>query len=445
MSEGQFFSETERQPFRPYPKYKDSGVEWLGKIPIGWTVIPLKRSFDVKLGKMLQNEPQSSEDSLEPYLRAANISWNGAIINDVRHMWISARERNTFALKPGDLLVSEGGDVGRSTIWHGEIQPCYYQNAINRVRERRSDIIDYLYYWIYALKNAAYIDMLCSRATISHFTAEKVAALPVMLPSKEEQNAIISFLNRETAKIDALIEKNERLIELLHEKRIALINQAVTKGLNPDVPMKDSDVEWLGIIPAHWRTERNRWLFRVSDIRSKFGEEELLTVSHLTGVTRHSEKNVTMIEAESHEGYKICRAGELVINTMWAWMGALGIASEEGMASPSYNVYVLITGFLNPRYYDYLCRVPVHVSELTKFSKGIWKSRLRLYPDEFYEITTSLPPKIEQERIAEFLDNEDSKVNVLVKTIGEAIDHLKEYRTALISAAVTGKIDVRDA
>jgi type I restriction enzyme S subunit len=123
---------------------------------------------------------------------------------------------------------------------------------------------------------------------------------------------------------------------VLQEKRAALITRAVTKGLDPTVPMKDSGVEWLGQIPAHWEVEENRWLFRESDTRSQLGEEILLTVSHITGVTPRAEKpDVTMIEAESHEGYKICCSGELAINTMWAWMGALGIAFQHGMVSPS--------------------------------------------------------------------------------------------------------------
>jgi type I restriction enzyme S subunit len=264
------------------------------------------------------------------------------------------------------------------------------------------------------------------------------------VPSFEEQHRISHFLDRETAKIDALIEKKERLIELLQEKRKALITQAVTKGLDPTVPMKDSGIEWLGKIPTHWSIKSNRRLFEDSDIRSDFGDEELLTVSHLSGVTRHSEKNVTMIEPESYEDYKICRAGELAINTMWAWMGALGVAKENGIVSPSYNVYALKTSSLDPRYYDYLCRTPLHIAELTRYSKGIWKSRLRLYPDGFYEISTPLPPITEQEQIADFVDSAVLKVDVMLMATRKAVDRLREYRTALISAAVTGKIDVRE-
>jgi type I restriction enzyme S subunit len=151
-----------------------------------------------------------------------------------------------------------------------------------------------------------------------------------------------------------------------------------------------------------------------------------------------------MIEAESHEGYKIFEQGDLAINTMWAWMGALGIARELGMVSPSYNVFRIATTRLVGAYYDYLCRVPLHVIEIIRHSKGIWQSRLRLYPDAFREIQTPLPPEPEQRAIAALLDRETARIDALIAKVREAIDRLKELRTALISAVVTGKIDVRE-
>ena len=266
------------------------------------------------------------------------------------------------------------------------------------------------------------------------------------VPNVTEQHDIADFLDRETAKIDALVAKKERLIELLQEKRITLISHAIVKGLDPDVPMKDSGVEWLGEIPAHWEVEKNQWLFHESNSRSIYGEEELLTVSHITGVTSRSEKpDVAMIEAESHEGYKLCGAGDLAINTMWAWMGALGVAFEDGMVSPSYNVYHTNRDVLVPEFYDYLSRIPTHVAEITRHSKGVWWSRLRLYPDAFRSIMIPLPPKLEQQVIADHLDRETARIDALLTKVREAIDRLKELRTVLISAAVTGKIDVRDA
>jgi len=202
-----------------------------------------------------------------------------------------------------------------------------------------------------------------------------IKSLVLAVPGRNEQQQILAFLDRETARIDALIAKKKRLIELLQEKRTALISQAVTKGLNPDAPMQDSGVEWLGKIPKHWRVRRNKRIFVEADVRSTRGEEELLTVSHITGVTRRSEKQVTMIEAESTEGYKLCGSGDVVINTMWAWMGALGVAKEPGIVSPSYNVYRIRDKYLFPEFFDYLCRTNCYICDIIRHSKGVWKSQ----------------------------------------------------------------------
>jgi type I restriction enzyme S subunit len=152
----------------------------------------------------------------------------------------------------GDLLVSEGGEVGRSAIWRDEIDDCHFQNSVNRVRAIEENSTSYLYYWMSVMKDKGYIDVLCNKSTIAHFTAEKVEAVPVPYPPEEEQARIASFLDGETAKIDLLVEKQRRLIELLKEKRQAVISHAVTKGLNPHAPMKDSGSDWLGPIPRNW-------------------------------------------------------------------------------------------------------------------------------------------------------------------------------------------------
>jgi type I restriction enzyme S subunit len=392
---------------------------------------------------MLQPEPISRLDLQVRYLKAANVQWETINLDSLPVMWASPNEIDIGHLTKGDLVVCEGGEVGRAAILAVEPEETtILQNALHRVRSN-TDTPKYLMYWLEACASRGWLEVECNKATIQHFTRDKFGALMVSLPTRDEQNQIVSFLDRETAKIDALIEKKERLIELLQEKRTALITQAVTKSLDPNVPVKDSGVEWLGRIPSHWHVEKNKRLFRESDIRSELGDEELLTVSHISGVTRHSEKNVTMIEPESYEDYRICRAGELAINTMWAWMGALGIAKEKGIVSPSYGVYSITAQSLQSRYYDYLSRIPLHVAELTRYSKGIWKSRLRLYPKEFFEIYTPIPPINEQEYIVDYLDQSLSKTGTIIMAIKRAIENLRDFRVSLISAAVTGKIDVR--
>jgi type I restriction enzyme, S subunit len=201
---------------------------------------------------------------------------------------------------------------------------------------------------------------------------------------------------------------------------------------------KESGVEWLGEVPEHWETCRNKALFYEVDERSSENAGELLTVSHLTGVTPRSEKNVNMFLAETLEGYKKCKAGDLVINTMWAWMGALGISPCDGLVSPSYNVYRFRESEkASPRYFDFLIRIPSHVVIIKACSTGVWESRLRLYPNAFFSVGICVPPLPEQRSIATFLDRETAKIDELITEQQRLIDLLKEKRQAVISHAVT--------
>lgn len=429
---------------KPYPEYKDSGAEWLGQIPTSWEAKRLRFVAQVNPRTTTEQIPQNRQISFIPMEAVGE--YGGLNLSTTKDLADVANSYTCF--RDGDVLVAK-------------ITPCF-ENGKGALARELLNGIGFGTTELHVLRPSPHLDarflayVTYSRPfrKLGEFEMKGTAGQQrvsdafvrnfwIPLPSTADQIAIAEFLDRETAEIDALKAKKERLIELLQEKRAALITHAVTKGLDPNVPIKDSGVEWLEAIPTHWDVERNRHLFRESDRRSQFGEEELLTVSHITGVTRRSEKEVTMIEPESHEGYKLCAKGELAVNTMWAWMGALGIAWEDGMVSPSYNVYRITSPQLTPRYYDYLCRTPVHVTEIIRHSKGIWRSRLRLYPESFYEIRTPRPPRSEQSLITDFLNEETTSIDALVDTIRQGIDRLIAYRTAIISAAVTGKIDVR--
>jgi type I restriction enzyme, S subunit len=266
----------------------------------------------------------------------------------------------------------------------------------------------------------------------------------ISVPPLSLQCAIADYLDREAARLDALVAAKERVLGLLAEKRRALITRAVTRGLDPRAPLRDSGIPWLGEIPAHWDTERARWLFRERDERSTTGDEELLTVSHLTGVTPRSEKDVNMFQAETTEGYKICLAGDLVINTLWAWMGAMGVSPVNGIVSPAYNVYQP-GARLEPGYVDALVRLPIFAEEVTRYSKGVWSSRLRLYPEGFFEVYLPVPPLREQREIVLHLAKETVKLDRLGSATERTIALIKERRAALITAAVTGQIDMVEA
>lgn len=205
---------------------------------------------------------------------------------------------------------------------------------------------------------------------------------------------------------------------------------------------KHSEVEWIGETPSHWLMTRNKDIFFERGSLSQNGDETLLTVSHITGVTRRSEKNVNMFMAETMEGYKHCKNGDLVINTMWAWMGALGTANEDGICSPAYGVYAP-RRFVpyNPRYFDYLYRTPIAISEMTKNSKGIVSSRLRLYPKEFFQILTALPPYQEQTAIAAYLDTKTVQIDRQIHLLGQKAKQYGKLKQSLIDETVVSGLD----
>ena len=216
----------------PNATMKDSGIEWIGKVPAHWTVTFIKRRYEITLGKMLKSNQTEPDETEEPYLRTVNIHWRGIDTSDVKRMWFTDYEKQKLKLCKNDLLVCEGGDVGRSALWNDEIEDCYIQNSINRIRAREDADTRFLFYWLYFIKHIGYIDMICNKATIAHFTVEKVGATPCVYPPLEEQEEIADYLDRETKQIDALIEECEMAIGLLKERRTALISAAVTGAID---------------------------------------------------------------------------------------------------------------------------------------------------------------------------------------------------------------------
>lgn len=403
------------------PRMKASGLAWAPAIPADWTIKKLGLLATLASGDSITTDDIRDEG---PY---AVYGGNG-----LRGYTDRFTHEGEYALIGRQGALCGNINYAKGQFWASEHAVVVTPREEVEVR------------WLGELLRAMDLNQYSASAAQPGLAVETIAALRVPIPPLEEQRAIANYLDRETARIDALIAAKERLVELLAEKHRTLVTQAVTRGLDPEVASRDSGIPWLGDIPKHWDVERARWLFRERDQRSEQGEEELLTVSHLTGVTPRSEKDVNMFEAETKEGYKICLKDDLVINTLWAWMGAMGVSPVDGIVSPAYNVYEL-NERLEPAYVDAMVRLPVFAEEVIRYSKGVWSSRLRLYPDGFFEAYLPVPPESEQHAIIEHIARETAKLDALRVSTERTTGLLEERRAALIAAAVTGKIGVEAA
>lgn len=215
----------------------------------------------------------------------------------------------------------------------------------------------------------------------------------------------------------------------------------MTDHMKPYPEYKDSALKWLGKIPAHWTEKRAKYFLREVDERSTTGEEQLMSVSHKTGVTPRK-SNVTMFKAESNIGHKICRVDDLAINTLWAWMSALGVSRYTGLVSPAYGVYRQVNSDnFDSKYLDYLLRTPAYATEYRCKSTGITSSRLRLYPIDFLRIPLIQPPRKEQEKIVRFLKHQDTLIRQFIRNRRRLIEVLTEQKQAIIARAVTRGLD----
>jgi type I restriction enzyme S subunit len=337
-------------------------------------------------------------------------------------------------VRDGDLLFSWSATIDAFIWQRGD---GILNQHIFKVVPKRGAEKQYLYYLIKA-HAPRWADDDAHGSTMKHIKKDALSN-KVWLPDLATQKAITDFLDHEINRIDALVEKRNDFNALLDEVAKSLIADAISGGSIDSAARRDAD--WLGTVPASWEMKRMRFIYRERIGRSESGEEELLSASHLTGVTKRSEKSVNMFLAESNVGYKLVMRDDLVVNTMWAWMGAMGVSPEEGIISPSYGVYRPIGSDLSPEFADLVVRSPQFIAEATRRSKGIHSSRLRLYTDALYDIIFPVPPLCDQVKLVEQLARRRSRENALREKNKQAITLLQEFRTSLITAAVTGQID----
>jgi type I restriction enzyme S subunit len=438
--------------WQPYPTYKDSGVEWLGEIPEHWEMVKFSHFIDFQEGPGIMAD--DFKDEGVPLLRITNLKPGYVDIEGCNYLAIDKVEQKWkhFRLLANDLLISCSASTGLVSIVDQKSANSIAYTGIIRLRPARNNIArDFIRVLVGSDFYFTQINQLKTGTTIQHYGPVHLKQIKIPIPPLPEQQKIAQFLDQETSKIDKLITKKERLIELLKEKRTALISHAVTKGLNPDVPMKDSGVEWLGEIPEHWELRHLRRIVKkFVDYRGATPEKvsngiPLITARNIKNAAIDFSLSQEFIKEEDYDNWMVRgfpEKGDVVVTTE-APLGESAQIIDTNIALA--QRVILLKAQKNKITNEYLKYHFVSTfGQGELWSKGTGSTAIGIKASHFKGTLVLVPRLEEQQKIAQFLDRETSKIDNLITKTRTSIDHLKEYRTALISAAVTGKIDVRE-
>lgn len=424
------------QTLPKYETYKNSGIEWLGKIPSNW---------NIKRFKFLLNEINDRSDSGDEVLLSLS-KYKGVIPKDT----LDERSGGAASLVGYKRVYKNHLVINKMQAVNGLLAISQLDGITSpdySVYKSKCENISNINFIGYLLLQPEYLAEFKRRVTgvmegFIRLYTDDLFDIPAIVPSIEEQQCIVDFLDQKTAQIDAAIAIKEQQITLLKERKQILIQQAVTQGLDPTVPMKNSGVEWIGEIPAHWEMKKVKHLFRmIMESSEKNNNHELLSVYTDIGVKPRRELEERGNKASTTDGYWFVKKGDIVVNKLLAWMGAIGLSEYDGVTSPAYDILrpkVEMNGY----FYHFLFRSDFCSSELKRHSRGIMDMRLRLYFDKFGLVEVPYPSATEQNKIINFLNINLIKVDESIDLIRQQIEKLREYKTTLINSAVTGKIRV---
>lgn len=434
-----------------YPRYKSSGVEWLGDVPEHWGTRRLKFLLAERLQYGANESAEIDDPDFPRYVRITDIDESGKLRPDTFRS-LPVEVAKDYLLEDGDVLFARSGATsGKTFLYRTDWGTCAYAGYLIRARLNQGQANPaFLRYFTDSSQYWQWLSSILIQATIQNVSAEKYADLRLPLPSHTEQQAIVIFLDRETGRVDRLVAKKRELIERLKEKRTALISRTVTRGLPPaaaakaglpiNPPSKPSGLDWLGDIPKHWEVKKLSWLFRYA----KGPSAAMLTKEYVADnvgdypvFSGQTENEGLMGMIDSHE----FNFASPVIFVTTVGARAMSTRIVSGRFSLSQNCAIIIprSKSANPRYYEAVLR---RLFDYERRSISlIMQPSLRF--DDLDKFRVPLPPPEEQAAIAAYLDLETTKLDALMTKVEAAVERLQEYRTALITAAVTGKIDVR--
>lgn len=414
-----------------YDKYKDSGIAWLGEIPEHWGVSKAKWMF------VKNKRERRPEDEVITCFRDGQVT----LRKNRRLTGFTESEKydGYQGVRKGDLVIHQmdafAGSIGVSDSDGMATSVLHCCTPIGN---------ENVYYYAYLLRHMAktgYIQSLYKgiRERSSDFSFPIFRDQLLAVPPIDEQEKIVEYIESKTLTIDSYVRERERELRLLNELKQTEIAQAVTQGLNPNVPMKDSGIPWVGMIPTHWEMRRIKYILSEQKERSVTGAEILLSLTKENGLIPSSEKKNKTMESDSLVGYKVIRKGEIVFNRFKARLFAR--SNYDGLVSPDYAVYQC-HDVADADYMVTLLNTPMYREAFNRKASGIGDGFSRLYTDELFSFYSIFPPKSEQQEIVHFIDEKCNNVNGLIAELESEITYLKEYKQRMIADAVTGKMKV---
>ncbi|WP_035166725.1 restriction endonuclease subunit S [Caloramator sp. ALD01] len=453
--------------YKRYEKYKDSGIEWIGEVPEHWEVNKLKKSVISLKNGIWGEEPENDENDIY-CIRIIDFDRNNFEVEDkyftIRNL--PKEKQMQYLLDKGDLLIEKSGGgekqpVGFVALYNLDKKAIYANFIAKMILDKGcadSNYFKYLHSTIYAKR--VNVRSIKQTTGIQNLDTNYYLQEYVVYPPINEQVKIANYLDKKTSEIDSLIQDKEKLISLLEEKRQAIITEAVTKGLNPNVKMKDSGIEWIGEIPEHWEVKKLKYIVRngkegikigpfgsslkLDDMDENnpykvYGQENIINNDFTRG-----NRFITQEKFNEMRGYELF-SGDIVISMM----GTIGkckvipLGIQPGIMDSHLIRLRTNNEVMLPKFFEHLIDNANYIKEqMNCMSKGSIMSGLN--SSIIKEIILVVPSVMEQKRIVDFLDKKTSEIDSLINDIKQQIQKLKEYRQSLIFEAVTGKIDLRD-
>ena len=437
------------QCWNPYPVYKDSGVEWLGQLPELWEMKRLKFCVSSGFQYGANIAAELTDHDLPRYIRITDMNDDGTLKDDTFRS-LAYEQAEPYLLRNKDILLARSGaTVGKSFMYDKSMGIAAYAGYLIRISPHNTVNADYLYAFINSNSYWQWINSIFIQATIQNVSAEKYANLILPVPPLDEQHAIASFLDRECARIDSLIEKKRRLLELLDEKRRAVITQAVTRGLDPNVPMKESGVEWLGEVPDGWDVLPIKFVASIFYGLSEPPEYQQEGVHFIRATDIHAGEiytdTILHVDPNDIPAHRIfwLVSGDIIIVRSGAYTGDSAIIPSCLEGSIAGYDMILRCKKIHPKFVqwallsNYLKDGQINLQKMRAAQPHLNAEQLKI-------CRLILPPFPEQHAIASYLDAETAAIDARRQAHEQSITLLQEYRASLITQAVTGKIDVRE-